>query len=64
MLMQMILANRELSIISQSGFAQVQVSWFNDMLQQARATRVASEQIKQILDETRNGIRPLKVEVM
>ena len=64
MLMQMILANRELSTISQSGFAQVQVSWFNDMLQQARATRVASEQIKQILDETRNGVRPLKVEVM
>ena len=62
--MQMILANRELSTISQSGFAQVQVSWFNDMLQQARATRVASEQIKQILDETRNGVRPLKVEVM
>lgn len=64
MLMQMILANRELSAISQSGFAQVQVSWFNDMLQQARATRTASEQIKQILDETRSGIRPLKVEVM
>jgi cell division protein FtsL len=64
MLMQMILTNRELSTISQSGFAQVQVSWFNDMLQQARATRTASEQIKQILDETRSGIRPLKVEVM
>jgi tape measure domain-containing protein len=64
MLMQMILTNRELSTISQSGFAQVQVSWFNDMLQQARATRIASEQIKQILDETRNGVRPLKVEVM
>lgn len=64
MLMQMVLTNRELSTISQSGFAQVQVSWFNDMLQQARATRTASEQIKQILDETRNGVRPLKVEVM
>lgn len=63
MLMQMILTNRELSIISQSGFAQVQVSWFNDMLQQARATRVATENLNNAIAEMRNGVRPMSVTI-
>ena len=63
MLMQMILTNRELSTISQSGFAQVQVSWFNDMLQQARATRIATENLNNAIAEMRNGVRPMSVTI-
>ena len=63
MLMQMILTNRELSTISQSGFAQVQVSWFNDMLQQARATRAATENLNNAIAEMRNGVRPMSVTI-
>jgi cytochrome c556 len=63
MLMQMILTNRELSTISQSGFAQVQISWFNDMLQQARATRIATENLNNAIAEMRNGVRPMSVTI-
>ena len=63
MLMQMILTNRELNTISQSGFAQVQVSWFNDMLQQARATRIATENLNNAIAEMRNGVRPMSVTI-
>lgn len=63
-LMQLVISNQQLSNLSDYLFAAIQISWFNDMLQQTNATRQATEQIKQILDDTRSGARYLKVEVV
>jgi hypothetical protein len=62
--MQQIIGNGHLASINAHLMATVQTSWFNDMLQQTKATRQATEQIKQILDDTRSGARYLKVEVV
>ena len=63
MLMQMILANRELSTISQSGFAQVQVSWFNDMLYNTRLIAENTEGIKTMISDSILGTKKVKVEM-
>lgn len=62
MLMQMILTNRELSTISQSGFAQVQVSWFNEVLQNSKDIKNATESINSAISDMRDiGNRALRV---
>jgi hypothetical protein len=65
MLIQLISINQGLSDISQSGFAQVQVSWFNDMLSQTRMIQSAtSEMNKAIKDMREAGLRALRVTVV
>lgn len=63
MLMQMILTNRELSTISQSGFAQVQVSWFNDMLYNTRLIADNTKEIKTMISDSMLGVKKVKVEM-
>lgn len=63
-LMQLVMANQHLSIISSSGFAQVQVSWFNDMLAQTKAIRNATENLNNAVSDMRNGVRPMSVKVV
>ena len=62
MLMQMIMANQYLADFSSSGFAQVQTSWFNDMLQQSRSMRDTTERIEKAINDMRDiGSRSLRV---
>lgn len=63
MLAQMVLIQRGVQSLESSGFAQVQTSWFNDMLTQQRAIRQATESINTAISDMRNGIRPLQVKV-
>lgn len=63
MLMQMILTNRELSIISQSGFAEVQVSWFNDMLYNTKLIADNTDEIKTMISDSMSGVKKVKVEM-
>lgn len=63
MLAQMVLIQRGVQSLESSGFAQVQTSWFNDMLTQQRAIRQATESINTAISDMRNGIRPLQVRV-
>jgi hypothetical protein len=63
MLMQMILTNRELSTISQSGFAQVQVSWFNDMLYNTKLIADNTKEIKTMISDSMLGVKKVKVEM-
>ena len=63
MLAQLVLINRSLSWMEGSGIAQVQVSWFNDMINQQRAIRQATEGMNNAISEMRNGIRPLVVQM-
>ena len=62
MLIQLIAISQYLSYMSNSGFAQVQVSWFNDMLSQTRMIQAAtSEMNKAIKDMRESGSRALRV---
>lgn len=63
MLAQMVLIQRGVQSLESSAFAQVQTSWFNDMLTQQRAIRQATESINTAISDMRNGIRPLQVRV-
>ena len=60
-LAQLVLIQRSVLAIEGSGFAQIQTSWFNDILNHQKATRIATESIKTAIDEMRNGIRPMSV---
>jgi cytochrome c556 len=61
MLIQLITISQYLSYMSNSGFAQVQVSWFNDMLSQTRAIKTATEGVYKAISDMRNGTRPMSV---
>lgn len=62
MLIQLIAISQYLSYMSNSGFAQVQVSWFNDMLSQTRAIKVATENIDKVVKNMYDaGSKSLKV---
>ena len=61
MLIQLIAISQYLSYMSNSGFAQVQVSWFNDMLSQTRAIKTATEGVYKAISDMRNGTRPMSV---
>lgn len=60
-LAQLVLIQRSVLAIEGSGFTQIQTSWFNDILNHQKATRIATESIKTAIDEMRNGIRPMSV---
>jgi hypothetical protein len=62
-LAQLVLIQRSVAVMEGSGFAQVQLSWFADMQNQQRAIRTATEGIRSAIDEMRNGIRPISVQV-
>lgn len=61
MLAQLVLIQRSVLAIENSGFANVQTSWFNDMLNQQRAMRLAVDSIEGILTGARDGVRSIKV---
>lgn len=63
MLMQMVLTNQELSSISQSGFAQVQVSWFNDMLYNTKLIAENTTDIKTMISDSILGVNKIKIEM-
>lgn len=61
MLAQLVLIQRSVLAIENSGFANVQTSWFNDMLNQQKAMRLAVDSIEGILTGARDGVRSLQV---
>jgi len=63
MLAQLVLIQRSVLVLEGSGFAQVQTSWFNDMLNQQRALRQAADSINNILTASRDGVRYLHVQM-
>lgn len=61
-LMQNVLQTTYLQSLNQTAIAQIQMSWFNDILMQARATRVATESINTMMDAFYSpGDRAVKV---
>ena len=63
MLAQLVLIQRSMLNLESSGFANVQLSWFNDMLNQQRAIRKAADSIDSILSGSRDGTRSLQVRI-
>lgn len=63
MLAQLVLIQRGVMAMESSGFAQVQTSWFNDMINQQRAIRIATDSINDAIADMRNGVRPMKVSI-
>lgn len=61
MLMQQIIGNSHLASMSSHLIATIQISWFNGMLEQAKATRIAAENLDRAISDMRNGIRPMSV---
>lgn len=61
MLMQQIISNSHLASMSSHLIATIQISWFNGMLEQAKATRIATENLDRAISDMRNGIRPMSV---
>ncbi len=62
MLMQQIIGNQHLEDINRHLFATVQVSWFNEMLQNSRSIKNATENLNSAISEMRDyGSRALRV---
>lgn len=61
MLAQLVLIQRSVMNLEESGFANVQLSWFTDMLNQQRALRQAADSINSILSGSYDGVRSLRV---
>ena len=64
MLMQQIIGNSHLASMSSHLIATIQISWFNGMLEQAKATRIAAENLDRAISDMRNGIRPMSVTII
>ena len=64
MLMQQIIGNSHLASMSSHLIATIQISWFNGMLEQAKATRIATENLDRAISDMRNGIRPMSVTIV
>lgn len=62
-LMQLVIVNSYLNEITALPFAQVQVSWFDGVLENMRYTREATERIDAAISDMRAGVRPLSVVV-
>lgn len=63
-LAQLVIANNHLASIQSHLMATIQISWFNGMLEQAKATRLAAERIDSAIDYMRKGVNPLYVKVV
>lgn len=63
-LAQLVIANNHLASIQSHLMATIQISWFNGMLEQAKATRLAAERIDNAIDYMRKGVSPLHVKVV
>ena len=63
-LAQLVIANNHLASIQSHLMATIQISWFNGMLEQAKATRLAAERIDSAIDYMRKGVSPLYVKVV
>ena len=63
-LAQLVIANNHLASIQSHLMATIQISWFNGMLEQAKATRLAAERIDSAIDYMRKGVSPLHVKVV
>ena len=60
--MQQIIGNQHLEDINRHLFATVQVSWFNEMLQNSRDIKNATENLNSAISEMRDyGSRALRV---
>jgi tape measure domain-containing protein len=64
MLMQLVMINKGMSEITQSSFATIQTSWFNDMLLQTRLIQTATTEMNDAIKEMRNGYRPMSVRMV
>lgn len=60
-LMQHVLTNQKMDEIKSLPFAQVQTSWFKDMLMQSKAIATATADMRNAIADMRNGVRPLYV---
>lgn len=60
-LMQHVLTNQKMDEIKALPFAQVQTSWFKDMLVQSQAIALATQSLNNAINDVRNGVRPLYV---
>ncbi|MBE6319699.1 MAG: hypothetical protein E7075_01910 [Bacteroidales bacterium] len=63
-LAQLVITNNHLASIQSHLMATIQISWFNGMLEQAKATRLAAERIDSAIDYMRKGVNPLYVKVV
>ena len=63
MLIQQIQANQHLTHLTSSAFANVQTSWFNDMLAQTRLIQTATSEMNQAIKDMRSGVRPISVTI-
>lgn len=63
MLTQQVIGNTYLSSLSSSAFAQVQTSWFNDMLQQQNAIAKATSEMKSMMSSFVTARGNVKVEM-
>ena len=60
-LMQQVISNGYLSSINDQFMAVVQTNWFNQMLEQSKATRLAADRIDEAIADMQTGIRPISV---
>lgn len=60
-LMQQVISNGYLSSINDQFMAVVQTNWFNQMLEQSKATRLAADRIDKAIADMQTGIRPISV---
>jgi hypothetical protein len=63
MLTQLIFISQGMTDLSRGGFAQVQTSWFNDLLLQTRIIQTATSEMNQAIKDMRNGVRPMSVKI-